>query len=575
MRIFDFKKTIIFLFLVFSLSIFAQKTLWQYSSPAVVIFDPSVGPNGNIYFATDDGKVRALDKNGKPLWETKVGGVLVTPIAVVEDRIFFATSASDLRGYGVDGNMVWTLKLIERASTPLAIGNNRKIYFGTKDGYLHCVDGYGGKVVWKKKLGYVVGPPSVGGDGTIYVASENFLHAIREDGSIKWRVNCFNFSEVPLAIDQYDNIYYIRGGILDVYDKFGKLMWEAYDDKGNLILVEKRHPVFFGDQAIFVLDGASDFIAFDIFTGATLWKFSQTCDASKNTWSPEIKGVPAIDSEGYGVFCDGSGELVYFNATCGTEIGWHPTVEGYNGNNPILVPYKNAGLIIVATGLGKKVIQAITHWAPPAGNFSQWLGNPSHLLRRDDKPLLIVARPYLNENITSLLQVEAQAADDYGLKSIELYLNDNFITKSTTEYLGWVTDVSLFADGNYTVSIVALDYSGNVSVEHIPVKIESPIPIYGIYSSPPFFSWLQVNEDTKFQVNITPDPYFYYILVSSGNKNHPYKKMLSWQPKDKQWKKIIDYALSRPEEQVTFYVRIVGKYYGEVFRKSFIIDKTK
>lgn len=561
--------------LIIGFTLFGQDTLWQYSSPAPLIFDPTVGPNGNVYFATDDTKVRALDSNGKFLWETKVGGVLTSPIALSKDRLFFATSAADLRAYGTDGNMVWTLKLIENATTPLAVTGQRKIFFGTKDGYLHCVNGNSGQVLWKKKLGFAVGPPSIGADGTIYVASENFLYAITEQGFIKWRVNCFNYSEVPIAIDSYDNLYYIRGGILDVYDKFGNFIWEAYDDKGQLILVEKRPPVFYGDTAIFVLDGGSDLIAFDVFSGETLWKFSATCDAYKNTWKADIVGVPAIDSLGYGMFCDATGELVYFEVSCGHEYGWHPTIESYAGTNVILTPRKNKGLVIIATGQGKRSIQAITHWAPPAGSYCQWLGNPAHLQRRDEPPLLQVAHPTPNETISNLLLVDASAADDYGVKSIEFYLNDTFMSKTTTDFLYWHSDVSCFEDGDYEISVVAFDYAGNSTIEDLYVTVLTSIPVYGLYSSPPIFSWFPKNEDKKFQVNISPDPSFYYIITSSGTKDHPYKKMLSWQPSKKKWKKVLQFALGHPDTQVTFYWRVVGKYYGETLRKSFIIDKTK
>jgi hypothetical protein len=51
--------------------------------------------------------------------------------------------------------------------------------------------------------------------------------------------------------------------------------------------------------------------------------------------------------------------------------------------------------------------------------------------------------------------------------------------------------------------------------------------------------------------------------------------MLSWQPSEKKWKKILKFASEQPDTQVTFYWRVVGKYYGETVRKSFIIDKTK
>lgn len=569
-------KNLVLLFgLLIGLSTFGQNTLWQYNSPTALLFDPSVGPNGYVYFATDDGMLRSLDPEGQPAWEVKPSGLVVTPVVVSEDRLYFAVSLNELMGYGVDGKKVWSTNISAKPTGALAVTGEEKIIFGAEDGYLYCVDGNGGAVLWKKKLGYTVGPPSIGADGTIYCASENFLHAISQSGNIVWRVNCFNYSEVPITIDSYDHLFYIRGGLLDVYDKFGNFMWEAYDAKGNLLEFEHRPAVIYGDSAILVLKSAGDIISLDVFSGATNWQFSKTCDDMKNYWSPAIVGIPAIDSSGYGVWCDMEGTLVYFEAECGHEYGWHPTVEGYAGTNPILIGRNTGGLVIVASGQAKKSIVAFTHWAGPSGPWSQWLGTPTHLQRRDDSPMLQLARPYEGENVTSLLQVEAAATDDYGLKSIELFINDNFIFKSYGDTLGWNTDASSFADGIYTVDVVARDYAGNQTIGEVTVNVQTSTPVYGIYSSPPLFSWLPNSQDLKYQVNISPDPSFYYILATSATPEKGYKKMLSWSPSKKKWKKIINYAISQPSTQTTFYWRAVGKYGGEANYKAFVIDKTK
>lgn len=570
-------KNLVLLFgLLIGLSTFGQTTLWQYNSPTALVYDPTSGPNGYAYFATEEGMLRALDPKGQPAWEVKPGGVVITPVVVAEDRLYFAVSMNELMGYGVDGKKVWSTNISAKPTGPLAVSGEKRIFLGTEDGYLYCVDGHGGAVIWKKKLGYTVGPPTIGADGTVYCASENFLHAISQTGNTVWRVNCFNYSEVPIAVDSYDHLFYVRSGILDVYDKFGNHIWEAYDDKGKLIEFEHRPAVVYGDSAILVLKGAGDIISLDVFSGVTNWRFSKTCDDWKNDWSPDIAGVPAIDSWGYGVWCDLEGTLVYFDAGCGHEIGWHPTVEGYAGTSPILTGRNTGGLVIAASGQGKKSIVAFTHWTGPAGGpWSQWLGNPAHLQRRDDAPMILLERPWQDEDITSSLTVIASAADDYDLKSIELYINDTYITKTTEETFVWSKDAYTFADGVYTVDVVARDYAGNQTVAEVTVDVQTPVPVYGLYSTPPLFSWLPNSQDVKYQVNISPDPSFYYVLASSATPERGFRKMLSWSPSKKKWKKIIKYAISQPSNQTTFYWRAVGKYGGEVNYKAFVIDKTK
>jgi len=568
---------VLLLSLLIGLSAFGQDTLWQYNSPASLILDPTVGPNGYVYFGTDDGLLRALNDKGQPIWTAKPGGVLVTPIVVSEERLFFSTSAADLRGYGTDGNMVWTFKLSANASGPIAVTGEKKIFAATGDGYLYCVDGNGGGLLWKKKLGYTVGPPTIGADGTVYCAAENFLHAVDQKGNIKWRVNCFNYSEVPIAMDSYDHLFYVRGGIMDVYDKFGNLMWEGMDDKGKLLTVEKRPPVIYGDSVIFVVEGAGDFVCWDVFTGAIKWQYSATCDdLSNDALGPSIAGVPAVDSSGMAMWCDTSGLIAYVEVECGHLYGYHPTVEGYDGTNVILAGRNTGGLLVAASGQGKRSIIAFTHWAGPAGGpWSQWLGTAAHLQRRDDAPMIQLARPHPAENITGPLLVVAGATDDYAVKSVEVFINSNLVYKTNQETVNWSVDASTFADGTYAVDVVARDFAGNQTVGEVTVNVQTPTPVYGLYSAPPLFSWLPNSTDMKYQVNISPDNSFYYVMVTSATPERGYKKMLSWSPSKKKWKKIVKYALSQPGNQTVFYWRAVGKMGGEVNRKAFIIDKTQ
>ena len=571
-------KNLVLLFgLLIGLSAFGQNTLWQYNSPSPLVFDPSIGPNGYVYFATDDSMLRALDTEGQPAWEVKPGSLIVTPLAVSEDRLFFIVASNEAMGYGTDGKKVWSTNISAQPTGPLAVSGENKIFFGTNDGYLYCLDGNGGAVLWKKKLGYICGPPTVGNDGTLYCASENYLHAVDQKGNIKWRQNSFNYSPVPIAIDSYDHLFYIRGGIMDVYDKFGNYMWEAYDNDGKLVEVEKIPPVIYGDTAIFVNAGGSDFYAFDVFSGYVKWQYSATCDDLPNdSWSPAIAGIPAVDSSGMAMFCDTEGVIVYFEVECGHLYGWHPTVEGYNGTNVILAGRNTGGLMVVATGQGKRSIIAFAHWNGPAGGpWSQWLGTPTHLQRRDDAPMLQMNKPLPADNITTWLEVQGTAADDYGLKSLEVYINGDFVFKTMNDYIGWGTDAATFADGQYDVSLVARDYAGNQTVGEVTVNIQTPTPVYGMYSSPPLFSWLPNSNDLKYQVNISPDPSFYYVLATSATPERGYKKMLSWTPSKKKWKKVLKYAASQASNQTLFYWRAVGKYDGEVVTKTFIIDKTQ
>jgi len=131
----------------------------------------------------------------------------------------------------------------------MAMTGDGILLFGTEDGYMHALSAASGGEMWKYHAGSAVGPPTVGHDGTVYFAGDSWgIAADSQNGHIKWREYWFNFSLVPIVMDNWDNLIYIRGaGHLDVWDFHGHFMWEAADDQGALQLMENIPPVLYHD----------------------------------------------------------------------------------------------------------------------------------------------------------------------------------------------------------------------------------------------------------------------------------------------------------------------------------------
>jgi hypothetical protein len=561
---------ILTLFVLAALAIQAQVPLWQYNSPSPIIFEPTLGGDGSVYFATADGKLRALNSKGVQAWAVNPGAVLVTPIALQSGTLYFATANQEVRAYSVAGNLQWRAKVDKNVVTPLAVTGGGQIVFAIQTGDVYGLRGADGHLLWKQHFGAAVGPVTVGHDGTAFFAADDFVNAVNPaTGQVRWRKNFFNFSNVPIVLDGHDDLFYIRGGILDVYDFDGNFLWEARDAQGNLLTVLKKPPVIHGDLLIVADNGGGDFYGMDVHSGDIVWQFSNV----NSNWSPSVASSVAVDRNGTVAYSDGTGVLAWFDGVTGQFYGYMPSIGVAGDAN--LVGDGLKGTIVLRTGAGQSSLVAYRTFAGPSpGPWGQAGGSARRLQRRDDPPAIDLISPMDGALISGIFNTHAEATDDFSLNSLALYLNDTQVAQSGNGSLTWSVDSKSFQDGVYTLTILAKDSGGNESTATATITVSNPAPVYSIFSAPPLFSWLSNGIDNKYQVTIAADPGFTSVLASSSREGKKWLKGTSWQAKDKDWRSVLDRARVSPTDQTTFYWRVVGKRGGVVMTKTFIIDRT-
>jgi hypothetical protein len=391
------------------------------------------------------------------------------------------------------------------------------------------------------------------------------------NGHVIWRRNFFNFSTVPIVMDQYDDLFYNRKGILDVYDMNGNFLWEARDDQGALILIQEVAPVIYGDMLIAAAQGGGEIYAFDVSTGTILWQFNDV----NNDWTPSATNSMAIDRYGTVSYCDSTGVIAWFDGVTGAFYGYMPSVG--NGRDTNLVGDGSTGFIVIRSGTNAKELVSYKVPAGPApGPWSQAGMSARHLQRRDDAPYIDMAAPPDGSTVTGTFNVTLNASDDFSLSKVELYVNDTAVASSKTSYLSWTANSAVFQNGNYTITAVAYDSGGNQGTRSVSLQFSNPTPVYALSSGPPVFTWLSNGIDNKYRVQISTDPSFSsYVLTSKRQRKH-WVKGTSWQPSLKKWrKKVLTAASLNPATQVIFYWRVVGKKGGLVLENSFILDKSK
>lgn len=563
------------LFVLAGIAAQAQTPLWVFGSQSSILFDPTVGPDGTSYYTTVDNKIAAVSSSGVYKWAADLGAQAMTPIALQGTTLFVGTSSQQIRAYSVAGNVVWKTVLEKNIKTPIAVASDNTLYFGLENGQLYAVNGNTGKVNWHFYVDTMMGPPTVSHTGNVYVAGSAFMHSINaKTGQVIWRKDVFNFSNVPLAMDNYDNMVYIRRGIMDIYDYRGNFLWEAYDDTGALILIQNVQPLIYGDILVAAVQGGGDIYGFDSRTGQIVWQFSKVNATNPITWTPKAVSSMAVDSRGMVTYCDTTaGQIAFFDAATGWFLSFMPS-NGL-GNSFALVGMGTGGYGVIRAGTGNKTLVGYKMPAGPGSPWSQWGGTAYKQMRRDDPPYLTLSQPLDGQVITGAFCAVATASDDFSLADLSIYMNGTQVAKSGGGSVSLCTNSASFQDGVYDIVAVARDSGGNQATASASVAFVNPPPVYGVSYGAPIFSWIKNGVDNKYEVDISLSPSFGPVLVSSATPSKNFVKGTTWQPSQNKWAKVQNAAKLSAPTQTTFYWRVVGKSGGLVTTRSFIMDKTK
>ncbi|RED96568.1 outer membrane protein assembly factor BamB family protein [Marinoscillum furvescens] len=179
--------------------------VWTFETGGKIRTDVALAKDGTIYLASQDGKLYALKADGTSKWTYDAGATLnASPILDDAGVVYFGDDAGVFHAVNTNGTAKWTFTTAD--NNPFlggaVLGTDGTIYTGTKRGGLTSAAifyaiGADGTEKWKHDFAPdseepsfqsdVLGTPTVGADGTIYVTfNDGNLYAFKEDGSIKF-----------------------------------------------------------------------------------------------------------------------------------------------------------------------------------------------------------------------------------------------------------------------------------------------------------------------------------------------------------------------------------------------------
>lgn len=177
---------------------------WIVQAGGPIVSSPAVAADGAVLFGSHDGRLYSVGRDGATKWMYATGDIIFGSPAVAHDGTIYIGSDDDhLYAVKADGTLAWKLRLgacdpkgfgpessrcdVDGGPT---IGPDGTIYVASHEGSLFAIDA-SGKIKWSFKTNdRSWSTPAVAQDGTIYFGSDDdHLYAVKPEGSLKWKLH--------------------------------------------------------------------------------------------------------------------------------------------------------------------------------------------------------------------------------------------------------------------------------------------------------------------------------------------------------------------------------------------------
>ena len=315
-------------------------------------------------------------------WNFTTSGAVVSSPVAADGRVYFGSQ--DKNVYCVDawsGSLIWKFNTSDRILSSLAVVNG-KVYVGPDDGYIYCLDAYNGSLIWSRYAGGDIqanyntnvilhSSPIVVGDRVYVGALDNNTYCLdANNGNIIWNYPTKGLITSSPAVS--NGVVYVKsqepasGALYALDAKTGVLIWNMslpYQQatRGTDLM---SSPVV-GDGMIFAASNKQVYYGINATTGKTQWTYKDSNASEFLICSPVYNDGKVYLIDVFFVVCvDALNGKPQWQTFFGSEIYISPTYA----DGKLYIITDERGLYVVNATNGEKLYYATTpsnSWSAP------------------------------------------------------------------------------------------------------------------------------------------------------------------------------------------------------------------
>jgi outer membrane protein assembly factor BamB len=234
-----------------------QKGVFPTSDP--IVASPSLDLHGNIYVGDESGSFYSINSvTGQQRWVFKANDAIYGAAAIAGTRIYFGSLDSNVYCLDTLGKKRWSLYVGDEVYCTPAIGADGTIYIGTDKGTLTAITPKG-KRKWKYQTGDdIAGSPTIGPQGNVYITADS-VYCIDPRGRRRWAFGApeGEYFFASAMVDKDGAVYAGNNdGYLYCLDTDGRQQWRAPVPDGD----EIRPEAVFGPESSLYFGTDGDYL---------------------------------------------------------------------------------------------------------------------------------------------------------------------------------------------------------------------------------------------------------------------------------------------------------------------------